>query len=192
MKGERTREYILKKASELFKHFGFYKTAIDDIASEARVGKGTIYYYFRSKYELFAEVIVREGSKLLSLLRSNVESVNAPEEKVLKASLEHVKYLRKNSLLLETLSDEKLLAIPDIYGAIKRFRSSVSQFFRELLDACREGSDERCDRISPVLADLLTTIALTPPHIYRELSDENIAMIVKAMLKGADQWYQKS
>jgi len=46
------RAAILEAADRLFVRYGFKKTTIDDVAAEAGVGKGTIYYYFRSKQEL--------------------------------------------------------------------------------------------------------------------------------------------
>ncbi len=185
MKGEGTKEYILRKAAELFRHFGFYKTAIDDIANEAKVGKGTIYYYFKSKYELFGEVLLRESLRLLSLLKTAVgDAGEEPEERVLRASIAHIRHLRMNPLFIETLSDEKLLAIPDISGAISKFRRNISLFFKELLSSCKSNSKENCEQISTLLTDLLTTIALSPPHIADDLSEENIEIIVRSMIKG--------
>jgi len=44
---------VLQAAEKLFAKKGFYPTAIDDIAKEARLAKGTIYLYFDSKEDLF-------------------------------------------------------------------------------------------------------------------------------------------
>ena len=46
------REVILQAAWGLIRHYGYNKTTIDDIAKRARVGKGTVYLYFRSKAEV--------------------------------------------------------------------------------------------------------------------------------------------
>ena len=51
---------ILDIAAELFAHYGYDKTPVSDIARQAGVSQGTIYLHFRSKDELFEELLVRE------------------------------------------------------------------------------------------------------------------------------------
>ena len=63
---------ILNAAKELFSHFGFKKTAVDDIAKKARGAKGTIYNYFRNKEDLFQEVLREDGANVISLMREAV------------------------------------------------------------------------------------------------------------------------
>jgi AcrR family transcriptional regulator len=60
MKIDNTRDSILKVASKLFGRFGFYKTSMDEIARIARKAKGSVYYHFASKEELFREVVSNE------------------------------------------------------------------------------------------------------------------------------------
>ncbi|MEO0245016.1 MAG: TetR/AcrR family transcriptional regulator, partial [candidate division WOR-3 bacterium] len=52
-----TKDLILKKAEQIFFENGYYKTKIDDIAKSAKVAKGTIYLYFKSKEDLFISII---------------------------------------------------------------------------------------------------------------------------------------
>jgi TetR/AcrR family transcriptional repressor of nem operon len=47
-----TREQILDAAGRLIHLQGFHKTSVDDILRESGVGKGNLYYYFKSKDEL--------------------------------------------------------------------------------------------------------------------------------------------
>jgi len=49
---ENLRERILEAAEKRLWHFGLKKTTIDEIASDAGVGKGTVYLYFESKEEI--------------------------------------------------------------------------------------------------------------------------------------------
>ncbi|MBN1186981.1 MAG: helix-turn-helix transcriptional regulator, partial [Bacteroidales bacterium] len=50
-----TRESILNVATRLFGRFGFHKTSMDEIAKIARKAKGSLYYHFASKEDLFRE-----------------------------------------------------------------------------------------------------------------------------------------
>src|SRR5205807_8002900 len=50
--GRSTREAILKAASRLIHVHGYNHTSLDDVLRESGVGKGNLYYYFKSKEEL--------------------------------------------------------------------------------------------------------------------------------------------
>ena len=43
------KQIILDIATRLFSRYGYNKTSLDEVASEAQIAKGTVYYYFSSK-----------------------------------------------------------------------------------------------------------------------------------------------
>lgn len=51
------RELILEAAINVFSTKGYHNTRMEEIASQAGVGKGTIYEYFSSKLHLFQEMM---------------------------------------------------------------------------------------------------------------------------------------
>jgi AcrR family transcriptional regulator len=53
---EGRRQQILSASKQLFAHRGFHQTTMEDIANAAELSPGTIYLYFKSKDELFAEL----------------------------------------------------------------------------------------------------------------------------------------
>lgn len=58
-----TRQRILKAAREIFFRDGFVDTNLDEIASRAEVGKGTLYRHFESKAELYVAVLAVGGAQ---------------------------------------------------------------------------------------------------------------------------------
>src|SRR5471032_2266956 len=56
---DETRALILEKAESLFRQFGFAKTTVADIASEAGMSTANVYKYFPSK-----DAIVAAGAAL--------------------------------------------------------------------------------------------------------------------------------
>ncbi len=58
------RNTIVGIASEVFAKFGFKKTTVDDIAQALRKGKSSIYYYFKSKEDIFKAVVDKEADAL--------------------------------------------------------------------------------------------------------------------------------
>ncbi|RLD55437.1 MAG: hypothetical protein DRI97_09505 [Bacteroidetes bacterium] len=65
---EETREKIVSVADRLFRRFGFQKTSMDEIARIARKAKGSLYYHFSGKEELFREVVQNEVNGMKSKL----------------------------------------------------------------------------------------------------------------------------
>ncbi|MFC3991462.1 TetR/AcrR family transcriptional regulator [Actinoplanes siamensis] len=62
---EDTRQRLYEAAVELIAEQGFNETTVDDIALRANVAKGTVYYNFKSKSDLFKELL-RHGVGLLT------------------------------------------------------------------------------------------------------------------------------
>ena len=82
-----TKDSILRVANQLFSRFGFHKTSMDEIAKVARKAKGSLYYHFTSKEDLFKEVVANEMTRLKSQLSTIVSNPD------LKASDKIRKYL---------------------------------------------------------------------------------------------------
>lgn len=58
------RERILQSAIDTFSQYGFDKTRMEDIAEAAKLAKGTLYLYFKSKEDLFYAICERDLNKL--------------------------------------------------------------------------------------------------------------------------------
>ena len=68
-----TRENILQAALHLFAVKGYHETSISSVAERAGVGKGTLYWYFSSKEELFLQVFNEKGESLNKQIESLLE-----------------------------------------------------------------------------------------------------------------------
>ena len=54
------KKLILKSARALFFKKGFNKVTVDEIAKAAELGKGSIYLYFNSKEEIYAQILLND------------------------------------------------------------------------------------------------------------------------------------
>jgi len=101
---DNTKESILSVADKLFSRFGFHKTSMDEIAKIARKAKGSLYYHFASKEELFKEVVSNEMTNLknqLSLIVNNPDLTSS--EKVKKYLVKRMEILNSAANYHETL-----------------------------------------------------------------------------------------
>ncbi len=81
MKIDDTKDIILHVAGKIFAKHGFSKTTIDGIARAAHKAKGSIYYHFKSKEELFQGVVEKEFQTLRSeLIKAIDDGKNAKEK----------------------------------------------------------------------------------------------------------------
>ncbi|GAA2805812.1 TetR family transcriptional regulator, partial [Streptomyces platensis subsp. clarensis] len=68
-----TRTKLYEAAVTLIAEQGFSATTVDEIAERAGVAKGTVYYNFKSKTELFEELLRHGVSLLTASLRAAAE-----------------------------------------------------------------------------------------------------------------------
>jgi AcrR family transcriptional regulator len=55
--GEKTKKQIAQKAKKLFEQKGYAATTMEEIHSETGYSKGSIYYHFKSKEDLFLYIL---------------------------------------------------------------------------------------------------------------------------------------
>ena len=68
-RGAQTRRHILAVALQLFGERSFHDVAVDDLARAAGISRATLYQYFESKDEIFAELLEECGGTLMRLIR---------------------------------------------------------------------------------------------------------------------------
>lgn len=81
MRDER-REKILSCALKLFTMRGLAATKITDIAAEVGMSQGLLYHYFRSKEEIFTELVTGALTRMNAAARGLEEFSLSPREKI--------------------------------------------------------------------------------------------------------------
>lgn len=76
------RKQILCAAARLFKHYGFGKTTVADIARAAGVGVGTVYLEFASKDTIIAELTIESHTTVLEVMRKAAAGPGTPAERL--------------------------------------------------------------------------------------------------------------
>lgn len=89
VRGLRNRERIAHAAWELFWEKGYHATSVGDIASAARVPKGSIYNYYNSKEQLLGDVAGRLRYAYETELRLEVLGGTMAPGELVKRLLQH-------------------------------------------------------------------------------------------------------
>jgi len=78
--GSEKAKQILRTAERLFAGGRYHEVTLDDICKEARVGKGTVYRYFKDKEDLFWKVIFAGLDELVDSVREVDQQGADPRE----------------------------------------------------------------------------------------------------------------
>lgn len=70
-----TKSLIFKSAIKIFSKNGYNGATMDAIATDAGVAKGTLYYHFKSKEEIF-KYIIQEG---MNIVKKEIEDITNNE-----------------------------------------------------------------------------------------------------------------
>jgi AcrR family transcriptional regulator len=81
------RERLLESAKRLFSQRGYYATSVEDIVESAGFSKGTFYFYFKSKEELFKSLVEEMHLSIVKRLENFLERELPLED----ALIEHAK-----------------------------------------------------------------------------------------------------
>lgn len=72
---------IVESARKLFSRFGLKKTTMDEIAAACGKAKSTLYHYYKSKEEVFGDVILTEMTELRKQVEISVKQQISLREK---------------------------------------------------------------------------------------------------------------
>lgn len=86
---DKRKEEIVETAIRRFKHYGFGKTTMNEIAEDLRITKANLYYYYPDKSALIKDVLVSVSESLLKLEEEELSNFEGDFLGTLFAMLEH-------------------------------------------------------------------------------------------------------
>lgn len=89
------KEKIILAAIGEFAREGFEKASIDAIALKAKVAKGTVFYHFKSKNELFEEIVEDGYKRLEEVVENKIKNLKSEREKIEKIIEIEVSFIHK-------------------------------------------------------------------------------------------------
>ncbi len=126
---EERKDQILDAATHVFSEHGFHEAHVDDIAEEAGLSKGTLYWYFKSKDDIIIALLDRLFEFGASGVRE-LQSKEIPATEMLRQSV---------GLLIKDL-DHWIKLIPLTYEFLgllfrrKIVKTAFKRYFRHYMD----------------------------------------------------------
>ncbi|MGV3757952.1 MAG: TetR/AcrR family transcriptional regulator [Actinomycetota bacterium] len=92
----RRRQQLLEVALQVFGERGFHPTSMNDVAEAAGVTKPVLYQHFRSKRDLYREVLTDVGTQLLEEITKATAAAGTPHRQVELGFLAYFRWVAAN------------------------------------------------------------------------------------------------
>jgi AcrR family transcriptional regulator len=109
---ELKRSNIMNAALKIFSKKGYGTTALDEVAQEAGIAKGTLYLYFRDKEDLFCSTLLNFVENLADYLKSHINEKMGPLEILESIAFNELNFFSQNKDcfgIFQTILHENLL-----------------------------------------------------------------------------------
>jgi len=177
------QEDIIRAAAKRFARHGFNKTTLDEIARDVRIGKPTIYHYFKSKDELFYSSITFQSSQFIEDIKAIFNNQDLPvgarllEYFAFKESV-HQRYSLLYNLMLSLFKDDSLEKEKQTLQSLLQKESEVVSL---ILSSIYTG---RIESMNPSLPYYVVNISwgLLFSNVLKEFSAEGKSVSMKELL----------
>ena len=184
------RKMILAAANDCFTKFGYKKTTLEDIGKSIGISKASIYYYFKSKAEIYITMVTNKYNDLIANLHEEIESYTDCESKIFAYFDKRLEWLYEQSSLLSQITPEELHLFNELGSSIvMEIIKKEKQMFTDILQECirkkiyPKFDIPRISNIIFILADAIYNFYRSPENI-EVISRNEINMIKKEVSDG--------
>lgn len=176
----KTKKIIFEAAIKSFSQKGFHKSTMDEIAETAGVAKGTLYYHFKSKEEIF-KFIITEGIKIIKEeIEDRTRHLDNPVEKLRTICYVHLELVIRHLEFFKTI-------LGQLWGDEERqsqLREMLSGYFVLMEKYLKEASDPKYvddDHIEMIAFNffgvMISTIIYSMVHREKKVGDLADALV---------------
>lgn len=174
---EENRHSILQAAEKVFVQNGYSHATVDDIAEEAQFSKATLYRYFKSKSDIFFEIIYCSFEKSYDGIKKIQMRELSAEEKLKELIFFIVSTYHKKKNLSRILFMEKT-AIKKLIKANSDFPASHPDFHPEISPRIKFVMEQ----ISAVIAEIIREGVKAGE--FRDMEVHDASVVLGALLRG--------
>ncbi|GEN50910.1 TetR/AcrR family transcriptional regulator [Alkalibacterium pelagium] len=185
-----TREKILNEAISVFEVKGYNKTSMRDIQIKAQVSKGTIYYHFKNKEELFLcciKKVSEESLKSWKEISSNLQSATDKLYAWTELGIIEMRSPKTKSLFEYTNQlTETEAGHEHVEGLLKNELDAVKIIIEEGKDTGEFRKDLNSHDTSVILMNLVTGFNEASLYGYKTLDEQKAlgACAVRLFIEG--------
>ena len=139
-KEDMIQQQVIRAAQQLYQQHGLHKVTMEDVAKAIGKGKSSLYYYYKSKEEIFDAVMNVEIKEIIAEIAHAVNMADTIEEKIQAFCIAKFKISKKRKTTFNTMDtgmniDELASYTRTKQHLHKQFRMQESAFFKKILEA---------------------------------------------------------
>ena len=151
-----TRKRILEEAERLFRHYGFSKTTVADIAEACEMSPANVYRFFSSKSDInnaiCERVLADDEAALLGISRLPLSASERLTRLIIELNRRSVEYFLENKKVHEMV----FVAVEERWDAIRAHIHRVARLIGAIIqDGIESGEFRQQDAKSPAQASSL-------------------------------------
>ncbi|WP_408956565.1 TetR/AcrR family transcriptional regulator [Natroniella sp. ANB-PHB2] len=166
--GSDRKDRVISAAIDLFSKQGFHETTVSEIADLAGVAKGTVYWYFDSKRELFQGILIEKLEQLESEVIEEVEVENSPLKKLREIIYVYLKFYQEGKKVSKMFRECTTALEKEFFnGYIIEFNQRQVEIVAGVINAAKKEELVTSNQDNLDLARLLLGMIRTfNPHLY--------------------------
>jgi len=135
----RRRRQLLEVARDAFAERGFHGTSMDDVAEAAGVTKPVLYQHFRSKRQLYLELLDDVGNQLLEVIGVATASAGGPRQQVEAGFAAYVGFVAGQENAFRLLFGSGARRDEEFADAVRRVEDAIAEAVATLIEADLDG-----------------------------------------------------
>lgn len=196
-KDEIIKALIVEAAQKLFQHYGLGKTTMEDIARSVGKSKGSLYYYYATKEEIFEAVVQKEKYIIFNDIKAAIAEAGTAEEKFKTFALTKYRSIKKRQILYRIIHEESLENACLFMLIRKKYDKVELDTIKDILSYGNETGefdtigDQKLEMVASVCAITLKGIqmnidcdVLATDTVNEEMLSLSVDMLLKALRKG--------
>ena len=129
------RRQLLAKALQVFAAHGFHSTSMNDVAEAAGVTKPVLYQHFRSKRQLYVELLDEMGAHLGDVLADATKRAGGPRQQVERGFAAYFRFVLEYPDAYRLLFGGGPRRDAEFADAVRRVEDQLAGFVAEHIEA---------------------------------------------------------
>ena len=130
----RRRQQLLEVALQVFGDQGFHPTSMNDVAEAAGVTKPVLYQHFRSKRDLYREVLTDVGGQILDAITKATTAAGSPHEQVELGFVAYFRFVAANGAAFRVLFGGGTRRDEEFAVQVARVEGAIAEAIATLID----------------------------------------------------------
>jgi AcrR family transcriptional regulator len=177
------RSSIVEKAREIFAHYGFRKTTMNEIADSVGKGKSSLYYYFNSKEDVYRAVIEKEAETMKKKLIDAVSEEKDPVEKLRIYVVTRMEILNELVNFHQAYSSEYLTNLDFIQKMRKKYDNEEVSLLKKILQLGAESGTFRIEDVDLTALAVATALKGLEVPLLASHNDISIELRIERIMQ---------